>query len=121
MIRISDLPANVQHFFNTINLEGLELLKSIADSRKQEDIVYHLFAMLPHREMTPFMVLNILLSCKYIHEKTPITSIRRVITNLTEAGLLIKTDNKVMEEYGKPNYTWKLNIPEKKQIQTKLF
>ena len=40
---------------------------------------------------------------------SPITSIRRAMTNLTQAKLLIKTDHMVLGQYGKPVHTWKLN------------
>lgn len=38
----------------------------------------------------------------------PITSVRRAITNLTEAGLLKKTGNKETGRYGRPVGTWML-------------
>lgn len=43
---------------------------------------------------------------------TPITSIRRSITNLTNEGKLFKTKNQVKGIYDKPNYTWKLLVKE---------
>jgi hypothetical protein len=48
------------------------------------------------------MVLNELnLNC-------PITSIRRAITNLTDAGKIIKTDQYVKGNYGKLEHLWEL-------------
>jgi len=39
---------------------------------------------------------------------SPITSVRRVITNLTGEGVLRKTDHQKEGPYGDPNYTWTL-------------
>lgn len=38
----------------------------------------------------------------------PYTSYRRAFTNLTKAGLLVKTDEKVMGNYGKNIHVWRL-------------
>ena len=56
------------------------------------------------------MVLNELnLNC-------PITSIRRAITNLTDAGKIIKTDQYVKGNYGKLEHLWELaTTPTEKQ------
>jgi Fe2+ or Zn2+ uptake regulation protein len=40
--------------------------------------------------------------------QAPITSVRRAMTNLTEAGLLEKTGNKVAGKHGRPVGTWAL-------------
>lgn len=117
---IKDLPVNVQHFFNTINLEDQELKAAIAQCKKQEDHVLWFFKKFPDAAFTPFQVLWFLVHIGSLNVKTPITSIRRTITNLTEAGLLVKTENKVIEEQGKANHLWKLFKPELKQIQGKL-
>ncbi len=39
---------------------------------------------------------------------TPITSIRRAMTNLTNRGNLVKTDAQVTGAKGKPEYIWKI-------------
>lgn len=38
----------------------------------------------------------------------PVTSVRRAMTNLTTAGLLVKTRRKKLERYGRHNYLWRL-------------
>jgi hypothetical protein len=43
-----------------------------------------------------------------IKDRVPITSIRRALTNLTEQGLLVKTDLQRMGAKGKPEYIWKV-------------
>lgn len=42
-------------------------------------------------------------------KNTPITSIRRGITNLMKGGDLVKTDDTEIGNYGKPEYVYKLN------------
>jgi len=43
-----------------------------------------------------------------IEQPTPLTSIRRAITNLTIESYIYKTDYKVMGNGGRRTYTWKL-------------
>lgn len=38
----------------------------------------------------------------------PLTSVRRAITNLTDMGLLVKTNVKREGIFGKPCHTWRL-------------
>ena len=48
---------------------------------------------------------------KYWLPNAPITSVRRSLTGLTKAGLLIKTSYLVDGPYGRPEGTWKLAEP----------
>lgn len=43
-----------------------------------------------------------------LHRLTPIDSIRRSFNTLTEAGALVKLDEKRMERLGRNNHLWKL-------------
>ena len=86
---------------NTTDEEQLDELNEKAE--KQEDVILEFFRKNRNKEFTPFAVhTHVLLGC-------PITSIRRAITNLTKEGKLIKTDKKIVEEYGVSNYLWKYN------------
>ena len=38
----------------------------------------------------------------------PLTSIRRALTNLTNAGELVKTDKQMKGMYGRPEHQWRL-------------
>ena len=91
-------------FYNTVNLNGTDLKKAVQKSNRQSDRVLKIFKMnaIP---MTPAQV-----SGYYddLYSPSPLTSIRRAITNLTKDGRLIKTDVKVPGIYGTPNYKWKL-------------
>ena len=71
-------------------------------AQSQEDKIYNWFLDHPTMEVTPFYIQARLMP------KSPITSVRRAITNLTKAGHLEKTDKKVVEVYGISNYLWKL-------------
>jgi predicted ArsR family transcriptional regulator len=39
---------------------------------------------------------------------SPLTSVRRSISNLTADGKLVKTERKVQGPYGRPEYVWRL-------------
>ena len=88
-------------FHNTTDEANIEDMNARAET--QEDKILAFFRKHPDRSFTPFQVHRIVLP------GSPVTSIRRGITNLTEAGLLLKTDLKVTEVYGMSNYTWRLN------------
>ena len=87
-------------YYNTNNEEGQELLTSRVNATKQEDIIYLLFDNDSY--FSPDMIKTLLV------QDYPITSIRRALTNLTDKGLLEKTDKMVMGKYGKKTHTWKL-------------
>lgn len=122
MTNVNDLPAKITHWFNTVNLEDAELRNAINQATNQGNIVYEFFKKRPGYCFSPFQVWNFLKQLRpdMINNLTPITSIRRSMTTLTEAGLLVKTEYKIVEELGKPNYLWKLYEPELTPIQTKL-
>ncbi len=86
-------------FYNTIGLDPIEYQKAVRKAKKQEEKVLAIFenASKPVSPTDVYIVLE-----RYY----PITSIRRAITNLTDAGKLEKTDIKKEGLYGKPNYCW---------------
>ena len=102
------------NFYNTTKESGgiLETFKSKASA--QDDIILSLFNKNPKRLFSPYDVWKLKFT-----ENTPLTSIRRSITNLTNRGILIKTDQKVQGNYGRPTYLWQLKISH--PIQTELF
>jgi hypothetical protein len=88
-------------FFNTIEETGQNLVQSTKKAKNQQDIIYRYFVQ-TNRPLSPSMVLNELdLNC-------PITSIRRAITNLTDSGKIIKTNQYVKGNYGKLEHLWEL-------------
>lgn len=90
-------------FYNTTHMSESELqIRRVAASR-QNTLILRFFQDNPQGYFTPFEVQ------KYSTlNATPITSIRRAINTLTDAGLLIKTDRMKEGEYGAMNHTWKL-------------
>ncbi len=91
----------MKNFNNTTNLTGKQLKKAIDTSKSQEDIVLALFKM--GSKFSPSQIYKIL------DVKWPLTSVRRAISNLTYTGHLVKTEDKVLVEYGSPEYVWKYN------------
>jgi len=92
-------------FHNTINQSGNDLVKSKRDANRQQDIIYDFFKLNPDKEFTPFEILDLV----YPNSITPVTSVRRAMTNLTEEKHLIQTATMKQGPYGKPNHCWKLN------------
>jgi hypothetical protein len=90
-------------FYNTASLIGRDLVLHELKAGTQNAIILQLFKARPEWLFTPFQVKDIL--CL---DKTPITSIRRAMTTLTDLGYLVKTKTRKMGEYGELNYCWKL-------------
>ena len=88
------------NYFNTTN-EKNNLEKYQRKAKSQDDIIINFFKLHPDKAISPDYVLDELgLNC-------PITSVRRSISNLTKQGKLIKTERKVMGNYGRLTNTWK--------------
>jgi len=91
-------------FYNTINLKGVDLTTALTKAATQEDRIFEFFKNNENKEFTPAEIHAILFK-----ESTPLTSIRRGISNLTRIGALKQTENRRKGEYGMLNYCWKLN------------
>lgn len=89
-------------FHNSTNETGQTLAAYRQSAMKQEEAVLALFRArrLP---MSPSEVWR-----HYGADLTPLTSIRRAMTDLTEAGLLERLEVKVEGHYGRPEHLWKL-------------
>ena len=88
-------------YHNTTN-ETVKLAEYFDKVTKQDEKVMDFFTLNPGVEFTPPEV------HKYVSSMAPLTSIRRAITNLTNAGKLVRSDVKRQGIYGRDNYTWKL-------------
>lgn len=112
----------MNHFHNTIDDIGDHLDRHNRRASTQERQVMTFFRSRPMQLFTPLEVLDALNM-----PERKITSIRRAITNLSDAKIygsptpLLKTEIKRMERYGVPNYTWRLNPEFVKGIQLKLM
>lgn len=101
-------------FYNTVGLQGEALEHANGKAYSQQEKIMHFFRLNPGKMFTPFEVQ------KYTNlVGTPITSIRRALSNLTIQGRLIKTATQKEGQYGKPNHTWSLKLNE--PVQTDLF
>ena len=92
-------------YYNTNDETGGTLRSSRDATTKQENMILSIFETYPNEGLTPFDIED------FAHDQEvswPITSIRRAITDLTNAGKLTKTDTKKLGKYGKFVHTWKL-------------
>ena len=71
---------------------------------KSQDVrILAAFLENPRSLATPSQVLSWV-----FNGSVPLTSVRRSLTDLTNAGELVKTDKQVEGPYGRPEYQWKL-------------
>ena len=90
-------------YFNTTHESGVELKRSRKSCGDQEVVIAEMFRN--HGRLSPSQAHRL-----YPDNGTPLTSIRRAITVLTNKGLLQKTDEQVRGVYGKPEYIWKYKL-----------
>jgi len=96
-------PHQLDIFYNTTHMTEDELKVRRVSASRQNILILKFFKDNPLGYFTPFEVQT------YTNmERTPITSIRRALNTLTDAGLIIKTDKLRQGEYGAMNHTWKL-------------
>jgi len=92
-----------QSFYNTTHEKGetLEVFHRKADRQDMKVLnAFSIFLKLSPEECWKLF---------YFQEKgVPLTSIRRSITNLTKAGKLVKTNEKRIGIYGRPEYIWEI-------------
>ena len=85
-------------YYNTTSQTGQMLMAFTDAAAKQDERVLEM--MRTFKRLSPSEV------WKLLGEPCPMTSIRRSITGLTRAGLLIKTADKAPGEYGRPEHVW---------------
>ncbi len=88
-------------FYNTISVPDNELKIHVAQAQCQDDKVLEFFKAHTGKLFTPDEVHGAVFS-----DKVPLTSCRRAIFSLTDAGHLIKTDKMRMGRYGKLCHAW---------------
>lgn len=94
-------------FHNTTCLEGSALRRREIRAGSQNSVILAYFQA-SMGIFTPNEILERLVLIGLIAPNTPITSIRRAMTDLTKLGYLVKTDERRPGEYGELNYCWKL-------------
>ena len=94
----------MKEFYNTTNESGDQLELFTQKAMNQEDKVMLIFKQ--HYRLTAYECYQLYL-LKY-EVNTPLTSIRRSITNLTNKGSLAMANVKKVGGYGRANYVYKL-------------
>ena len=93
-------------YYNTNDETGgtLNTSRKVADN--QSVMILGIFKMFSDENMSPDDVEDYI---RQVYKRDdPITSIRRAITDLTNEGVLEKTDIKKLGKWGKRVHTWKL-------------
>jgi len=99
-------------FHNTTNKTNTALSEAKEAAGRQEVIVLDFFNRQHGSDYTPFEVHD-----KCFSDDTPVTSIRRAITNLTDDGKLIKTLSKRVGPYGRKCFTWVIASLKKETVE----
>lgn len=89
-------------FYNTNSEHGTTLTESKEHALRQQNRILSYFQSFPNDTFTPEEVHDAL----YL-DNTPLTSVRRAITNLTEDGKLVKTEIMKFGFFGKRCHSWK--------------
>lgn len=100
-------------YHNTVLATGADLAAKEQRAATQDEKVLQFFQKNKGKEFSPCQVWQ-----EIAHNK-PLTSIRRSITNLTTAGKLKKTGNKIIGVYGDKVNCWTLLLSSPEQ--TSLF
>jgi hypothetical protein len=101
-------------YYNTTNLAGGALKKAKNKTLTQKERVLSIFQFRKLADLKIGLNRGLLSpsQCWKIYQleygRTPITSIRRSITDLTNDGYLEKTGFKSLGEFGRPEYNWQI-------------
>ena len=94
-------------FHATVPLSDAELAQVEASAKSQEASVLAWFALYDELEFTPSEILRALIKTQRLHRNTPVTSVRRAISNLTKYGWLEKLSKTRKGPAGKPEHAWR--------------
>lgn len=91
-------------YFNTTNLKNEKLKEAKTKARSQEALILKYFRW-KKKPLSPSDIWH----GAFDPNKTPLTSVRRAMTVLTnDRNLLMKTDKTKKGIYGNPEYLWEL-------------
>lgn len=96
-------------YYNTTNLTNPTLSEYKRINSGQDATILDFFKANRGKKYTPFAVAEL----ANLHRNVPITSVRRSLNSLTNAGYLVKTDEVRESPYGRPNHVWTLKIETK--------
>lgn len=100
---------NPSHYYNTTHLKGSELSEAVNAAKTQDAKVLLFFRLNPDAKLSKYQIYDSIISLGFISSKTPTSSIGRSINTLTNKELLIKTDDHIIERFGRKNYLWQLS------------
>ena len=90
---------------NTTHESGTKLQEYQNQAASQESKIASFFQLNPGEYWTPWEIQSLVFKTK-----TPITSVRRSMSDLTKVGILTKTEHlKEAGNYGRRSYAWMLN------------
>ena len=95
-------------YYNTTQEVGVQLKTNLEKANNQTYLTLAVFQTYPKDYLSAHEVWTFLMDNESIDKQTPLTSIRRAITDLTNQDRLVKTDKKVLGGAGRKTYTWKL-------------
>jgi hypothetical protein len=95
-------------YYNTTNENGSLLKTNTKQAENQTTLTLSVFQTYPTYTFSANEVWQFLIDNEAINEQTPLTSIRRAITDLTNEGKIVKTNRKVLGSAGRSTYTWRL-------------
>ncbi len=104
----------IDSYHNTTGSDGDELDEYEGKAKSQESRIMGFYNERYHDlGFTPSEI-----RARVFDDKPPITSVRRAMTNLTNAGRLVKTEQQRRGPEGRPEHVWRLPGPPE---QTNLF
>jgi hypothetical protein len=93
-------------YYNTTESTGNELKTFKDKSEKTEALILKWFNENPLHQLTPYEMLDRI----YNGNLLKIHSVKRAMSDLTDAGKLIKLPTMKIERTGRPNHLWSLRI-----------
>ena len=93
----------MDNYHNTTESTQPELAKYRQKAMSQDDRLLEFFKKVAPIEYTPSQLLGIVFK-----GSVPLTSVRRALTNLTNQGDLVKTNEQIKGPYGRPEFKWRL-------------
>jgi len=94
----------MKDYYNTNKERGRRLQESRFKARSQQELVLDFFRQNPAGRFSVHEIR------RQVLPNAPHHSAQRAVTNLTDAGHLVKTDMLVVESYGRQVHTWRLNV-----------
>lgn len=99
--------AQLNIYYQTTYMSEDQLKESISSAKSQED--YLLIIFKAFKELTASQAHEYYMEYSNKH-RTPLTSIRRAITNLYNRGVLVKCEKHQLSQYNKPEHFYKITV-----------